>query len=136
MTTTRRDFLKKAAFAGAGIASTTIGMNAAEKQNIIVPQKKRTTSKSGKIRVGFIGTGFRSQEHFNNILSFPDTEVVAICDISDFSLNMTKETFKKEKKTFQKCTKGANLSMRTCLRKKNSMSLLFQVLGNGMYQCL
>lgn len=118
MTTTRRDFLKKAAFAGAGIATTTLGTNAAEKQNTIAPQKKRTPSKSGKIRVGFIGTGFRSQEHFNNILSFPDTEIVAICDVSDFSLNMTKETFKKREKEFPKVYKGGELEYENMLKKE------------------
>ncbi|MBP9032107.1 MAG: twin-arginine translocation signal domain-containing protein, partial [Dysgonomonadaceae bacterium] len=88
---TRRNFLKTAAIAGAGLATAPLA-SAAQKVPIVAPQKQRTPSKDGKIRVGFIGTGFRSQEHFNNVLSFDDAKIVAICDVSDFSLNMTKET--------------------------------------------
>lgn len=102
---TRRDFLKTATIAGAGIAATPIA-SAIEKASIVAPQKQRTYTKDGKIRVGFIGTGFRSQEHFNNVLSFDDAKIVAICDVSDFSLNMTKETFKRKGKELPKIYKG------------------------------
>ncbi len=102
---TRRNFLKTAAIAGAGLATAPLA-SAEQKVPIVAPQKQRIPSKDGKIRVGFIGTGFRSQEHFNNVLSFDDAKIVAICDVSDFSLNMTKETFKRKGKELPKIYKG------------------------------
>ncbi len=117
MKTSRRDFLKTAALASTGLV--TISINAAVANNEMASQQRRKTVSNGKIKVGFIGTGFRSQEHFNNILSFPDTQVTAICDISDFSLNMTKETFRKRGKELPKIYQGGELEYEKMLNNED-----------------
>lgn len=119
MTTSRRNFIKTAALATAGLATSSITDSKIKAQTSLLDKKRTSGSKDGKIRVGFIGTGFRSQEHFNNILSFPDTVVTAICDVSDFSINMTKETFKKREKTLPKIYQGGDLEYEKMLRNED-----------------
>lgn len=116
MKTSRRDFLKTTALAGAGLAASSI--NAAVTNSEMFLLQKSPSDRDGKIKVGFIGTGFRFQEHFNNILSFPDTEITAICDISDFSINMTKETFRKREKELPKIYKGGDFEYEKMLKNE------------------
>ncbi|HEX6891608.1 MAG TPA: Gfo/Idh/MocA family oxidoreductase [Chryseolinea sp.] len=80
-TTTRRDFLK-ATIAGAGMS--------------ILP----STILSGKdvdtkVRLGFIGVGLRGQNHLDLALRRNDVEVVAICDVQQRMVDMSKELIKK-----------------------------------------
>jgi len=98
-------FLKNGHYSRRRIGNSSIGKCSA-KSAYRCPSKTKNSIKRRKIRVGFIGTGFRSQEHFNNVLSFDDAKIVAICDVSDFSLNMTKETFKRKGKELPKIYKG------------------------------
>lgn len=44
-----------------------------------------------KVRVGFVGTGGMAQGHISNIINNPDSEVTAICDISQEALDRTVE---------------------------------------------
>lgn len=63
----RRDFIKTAAIAGAGLAvapSISLG----------------NPLKNSKLRMGFIGVGLRGEWHLTNSLNRNDIEVVAICD--------------------------------------------------------
>ena len=65
----RRDFVKKTAIAGTGLAlapSISLGMNLTFKD---------------KLNVGLIGVGLRGTNHLNNVLLREDVNVVAICDI-------------------------------------------------------
>jgi predicted dehydrogenase len=83
-TTTRRDFLK-ATIAGAGMS--------------ILP----STLLSGKdletkVRLGFIGVGLRGQNHLDLALRRNDVEVVAICDVQQRMIDMSKELIKKSGK--------------------------------------
>lgn len=109
MDETRRGFLKKAALVGAGAMASGIGTNAAiPGLNATEAASKKKTTNDGLLRIGFIGTGFRSQEHFNNVLSYDDVKVTAICDTSEFSLNMTKKHFEKLGKPFPKVYTGSD----------------------------
>lgn len=66
----RRDFIKKSAIIGTGIAmspSLSFGAN--------------TTSSAKKLKVGLIGVGLRGTNHLNNVLLREDVLVTAICDI-------------------------------------------------------
>ena len=79
----RRSFVKKMTAMGIASASL-IGANAIA-ANASTPEpaqekKKNAKKNDGKYRFGFIGTGSRCQEHINNVLSFDDTVIVAICD--------------------------------------------------------
>ncbi len=65
----RRDFVKKTAIAGTGLAfapSISLGINSSFKS---------------KLNVGLIGVGLRGTNHLNNVLLRDDVNVVAICDI-------------------------------------------------------
>ena len=66
---TRREFLKKSAITGAGLAITpnlTFGASNAKTQ---------------KLKIGFIGVGLRGTNHLKNTLLRKDVEITAICDI-------------------------------------------------------
>lgn len=91
----RRNFLKKTAIAGAGIAvvpSVTFGMN--------------TSKKSDLVRVGVIGVGLRGTNHLNNLLRRDDVVVTAICDVdsnrTDLALEAIAKAGKKKPKVFGK----------------------------------
>src|SRR6187399_143629 len=64
---TRRDFLKTTAIAGAGAA--------------LIPSTSLADAPASKVRLGFIGVGLRGQSHLELALRRADTEVVALCDI-------------------------------------------------------
>jgi predicted dehydrogenase len=74
----RRDVLKIGGAAGLGLASAALGSQAA------VAGKKT-------IRVGFVGTGGRGQEHIGVLLTFPDVKIVALCDINEAHLAQAQE---------------------------------------------
>lgn len=44
------------------------------------------------VRIGFIGAGGIAVSHLTNLLRLPDAEVVALCDLSDERLQLTRET--------------------------------------------
>ena len=46
-----------------------------------------------KIRVGFIGCGGNASGHIGRILEIPETEVVALCDVSETSLERVRERY-------------------------------------------
>ena len=77
--TTRRDFIKAATLAGAGLS-------------IFPSHIVFSKEKEAKIRLGFIGVGFRGQDHLELALTRNDVDVIAICDIQqpmiDSSLNL------------------------------------------------
>ena len=68
---TRRDFVKTTAAAGAGLA--------------IAPQLSwnTTTSDQEKLNLALIGVGLRGTNHLNNALQRDDVNITAICDIDD-----------------------------------------------------
>jgi predicted dehydrogenase len=78
--TSRRDFIKKATVAGIGLSLFT--NTAFSKDNV------------EKVRLGFIGVGLRGQGHLQLALQRNDVEVVAICDINQRMIDMSKELFK------------------------------------------
>ena len=77
----RRDFVKKTAIAGAGLAvapNLTFGNGFAD----------------SKVRLGLIGVGLRGEEHLRNALLRDDVEVTAICDIDKERLRISQEMIK------------------------------------------
>lgn len=92
---TRRNFIKKSAIAGAGIA--------------MVPNLSfgiARNFKKDKLKVGFIGVGLRGTNHLNNVLNRDDVLVTALCDIDPkriaIALNHIKEAGEPEPKVFSK----------------------------------
>src|SRR5689334_15162842 len=80
--TTRRDFLKTAAAAGAGAM-------------ILPSQIVFSKDKDSKVRLGFIGVGMRGQNHLELALRRNDVDVVAICDVQQRMIDMSKELITK-----------------------------------------
>jgi predicted dehydrogenase len=66
---TRRNFVKKATLAGAGLS--------------ILPNLAFSNTFKQKLKIGFIGVGLRGTNHLNNVLLRDDVLVTAICDIDD-----------------------------------------------------
>ena len=72
-----------------------------------------------KVRIGVIGTGLRGQSHLDLLLRRKDTEVTAICDISDRMLTSAKQQFVKAGKAFPKVYTGADTAYKNLLSDKN-----------------
>lgn len=71
----RRDFLKTATIAGAGIAIA---------PNIISANPKvrfQRSKPNGKLNIAFIGVGGRGRGHLKNVSNYDDVEITAICDV-------------------------------------------------------
>ena len=71
----RRNFIKTAAVAGAGIALA---------PNIISASPKirfQRSKPNGKLNIAFIGVGGRGRSHLNNVSNYDDVEITAICDV-------------------------------------------------------
>ncbi|MGB1246081.1 MAG: Gfo/Idh/MocA family oxidoreductase, partial [Flavobacteriaceae bacterium] len=93
--TTRRDFVKNTALAGAAF-STLPGWSL----NVV---SERTEE---KLRVGLIGVGLRGTNHLNNLLLRSDCEVIALCDVDpkriEIALEMMSKAGQKTPSVFQK----------------------------------
>jgi predicted dehydrogenase len=86
MEVSRRNFIKSTALAGAGLSILPSGVLFSK-------------DKDPKLRLGFIGVGMRGQNHLDLALRRADVEVVAICDIQQRMIDMSKEMIKKSGKT-------------------------------------
>jgi hypothetical protein len=74
-TTNRRNFIKATAMAGLGFS--------------ILPSHIAFSRDSAtKVRLGFIGVGFRGQSHLELALKRNDVEVVARCDIQQSMMEL------------------------------------------------
>src|SRR5690242_11213076 len=80
--TTRRNFIKSTALAGAAISVLP--------SNVLFSKDKET-----KVRLGFIGVGLRGQNHLELALRRSDVDVVAICDIQQQMIDMSKALISK-----------------------------------------
>ncbi len=72
----RRDFLKTTAIAGAGFS-------------LLSPEQLFAKDKDSKLRLGFIGVGLRGQSHLELALRRNDVDVVALCDIQQRMMDMS-----------------------------------------------
>lgn len=82
--TTRRDFVKKSALIGTGIALA---------PNLTLANKD--SDSANKLRIGMIGVGLRGTNHLNNLLRRDDVQITAICDIDPKRINIVKDLIKK-----------------------------------------
>ena len=51
-----------------------------------------------KVRLGFIGVGLRGQNHLDLALRRNDVDVIAICDVQQRMIDMSKDLIKKSGK--------------------------------------
>lgn len=100
----RRNFVKQSAIAAAGLAILPSGS--------LFAQNK-------KVRLAFIGVGYRGQNHLDNALRRSDVDVVAICDINDRMLEMSKKVFVRNNKTVPKIFTGDPYAWKKMLEMKD-----------------
>ena len=82
MHTTRREFIKTTAAAGLGFT-------------LLPAQAAFAKDKEPRVRLGFIGTGLRGQNHLELALRRSDTDVVALCDVQQRMLDMSIDLVKR-----------------------------------------
>jgi predicted dehydrogenase len=82
----RRDFLKTSALAGAGLSILP--------SSVVFPENEK------RVKIGLIGVGFRGQSHLQMALSRNDVDVIAICDIQqrmvDLAMNIVAQSGKQK----------------------------------------
>ncbi len=77
-----------------------------------------------KVRLGFIGTGLRGQNHLHNALSRADVDVVAICDVDPAMLASTQDIIKKAGKPMPKIFTGDPYAYRKLLEEKDLHAII------------
>ncbi len=100
----RIDFIKNSAITSAGF--------------IILPSSVLLRS-AKKIRLGFIGTGLRGQDHVDLSLRRDDVEIVSICDIDSRMIKATLALFAKAGKPAPKIITGDVYAYRKLLDQKD-----------------
>ena len=100
----RRNFVKTAGLAAVGFSILPSGNLFAQSQ---------------KVKIALIGVGLRGQEHLKLALRRQDTEVVAICDISERMLSTATELIAKSGKNLPKIFKGDPHAYRKLLELKD-----------------
>jgi predicted dehydrogenase len=107
MKTSRRDFIKTSAMAGAGLTlASADGLFA-------------SSPAESKVKLGFIGVGLRGQGHLELALSRNDVEVVAICDVQQRMIDMSKELVKKSGKPMPQIIMDGDQGYKKLLENKN-----------------
>ena len=105
-TTSRRDFLKSTAVAGAGLSILPSGILFGKEAD-------------PRVRVGFIGVGMRGQNHLELALRRNDVEVVAICDVQQRMIDESKELIKKSGKPLPQVIMDGPQGYKKLLENKN-----------------
>lgn len=78
----RRDFIKKSAMAGVGIAVSSVALAEELQQKLKSPAKVAPTAKPmEKVRIGYVGVGGMGTDHVSNLIKIKGAEIVAVCDI-------------------------------------------------------
>ncbi|CCH00927.1 oxidoreductase domain protein [Fibrella aestuarina BUZ 2] len=91
---TRRVFLRDAAFAAALVPSSLSGFGGVP--SLLTNARPGSLMADDKpVRLGFIGTGFRGRDHIQQALYRPDVQIPAICDTSDEAIQQTLALFDK-----------------------------------------
>jgi predicted dehydrogenase len=72
-----------------------------------------------RVRLGFIGVGLRGQNHLDLALRRADVDVVAICDVQERMINMSKELVKKAGRTVPQVIMGGPYGYRKLLESKD-----------------
>ncbi|MCX6169380.1 MAG: Gfo/Idh/MocA family oxidoreductase [Ignavibacteriales bacterium] len=78
----RRDFIKRSAMAGVGIAVSSVALADEIQQKLKSPAKVAPVAKPmEKVRIGYVGVGGQGTDHVSNLLKIKGAEIVAVCDI-------------------------------------------------------
>lgn len=78
-----------------------------------------TSAADPKVRLGFIGVGLRGQNHLDLALRRNDVEVVAICDVQQRMIDMSKDLIKKAGKPMPQVVMDGDYGYKKLLDNKN-----------------
>ena len=88
----RRDFIKKSASAGLGIAVGNLFLTDTSQAEIIGPVPQIPIPKPmDKVRIGYVGVGGMGTSHVENLLKIKGAEIIAVCDIVESRVNRAQE---------------------------------------------
>lgn len=115
----RRKFVKNATLAGIGSAAIS---SAAMTPGINEPQRKKpappSPAPSDRLRVGFIGVGNRGGGHLRTTLGIGTADIVAICDVSQRSIDTAMKRVSDAKVPAPKVYTGSELAYIDMLEKE------------------
>lgn len=100
----RREFIQATALTGASLALT-------NSLKAFAPPAKE------KVRIGIIGSGFRSQEHIGNFCQRPDVEVIALADPQERSINEANAEIRKYGRPEPVAYKNGDYDYRNLLKR-------------------
>lgn len=104
--TSRREFIRSTAIAGAGLT-------------ILPSHILHSTEKEERVRLALIGVGLRGQSHLDLALRRSDTDVIAICDIDQRMIDMSKKIITKSGKPMPKIIFDGPYGYRKLLEEKD-----------------
>ncbi len=104
--TSRRDFIKATSLTGIGLTILPSGVLFSKERDEVV-------------RIGLIGVGLRGQNHLDLLLRRADVEVVAICDIQQRMMDMSKDMIKKSGKAMPQVILDGPYGYRKMLENKD-----------------
>ena len=115
----RRNFLKKGAQAGLGVALGSIMLKSYAKSPLIGPAPKFQNAKPmNKVRMGFVGVGGMGTAHVRNFLKIEGAEIVAVCDVRESSTKRVQDLCKEAGKPIPEAYhEGETDFKRMCARK-------------------
>lgn len=102
----RKDFIKNTALTAASIA-------------VFPNNNMHAFATDPKVKIAVIGVGLRGQDHVDLLLRRDDVDLVAICDIDDRMLSMTKEMITKSRKKMPQVFTGNLYAWKKMLEIKN-----------------
>ena len=82
-------------------------------------KKKPAPAPSDRLRVGFIGVGNRGGGHIRTTLGMGNVDIIAICDISDRSIENAKRAISRAKAPEPKVYTGSDFAFMDMLAKEN-----------------
>jgi predicted dehydrogenase len=110
----RKEFVTKTGLAAAALVAQGSALNVlAQKRKPVIPVD------DGKVKTALIGVGLRGQNHLELLLQRNDVTVVAICDIDDRMLGMSKELLTKSTKAMPQIFTGDVYAWKKMLELKN-----------------
>lgn len=104
--TSRRDFIKATSLTGIGLTILPSGVLFSKEKDEVV-------------RIGLIGVGLRGQNHLDLLLRRADVEVVAICDVQQRMMDMSKDRIKKSGKAMPQVILDGPYGYRKMLENKD-----------------
>jgi hypothetical protein len=99
----RKEFVKTTAMATAAM---------------IIPGKNLFANAENKVRIALLGVGLRGQSHLGLLLRRTDVDIIAICDVDDRMLSMSKDMITKSGKKMPQVYTGDNYAWKRLLEKE------------------